>query len=145
MGFYSPQSLVADARRHGVDGAPAGRQRLRRAATPRPGARPGAGRGSRPVRLGLGSACAPSATELAEQIEAERPRRPATATWTSWPGAVALTAAQLEALATAGAFGCFGADAGGAGAVGGRGGGPGRGRDPARQHDRRWQRPRCRG
>ena len=58
MGFYSPQSLVADARRHGVARARPGRQRQpgpRHAGEPRPGGPARAGRGA-PHRRRSGAA-----------------------------------------------------------------------------------------
>ena len=122
MGFYSPQSLVDDARRHGVEvrrpdinasdaaadaGVHAGRPggaRRRRASRRTPGAAA--------VRRS-GSGCPSVRTlgdELAERIEAERARgRAVPGHAPTWPGrAGCSTAAQLEALATADAFACFG-------------------------------------
>ena len=71
MGFYSPQSLVDDARRHGVHGARPGRQRQRGA---RPCCEPDAhSAGGQAVRLGL-TAVRTLGAKLAERIEAERAR-----------------------------------------------------------------------
>ncbi len=97
MGFYSPQSLVADARRHGVE--------VRRAhvnsSVAAAGLEPGP-RGRPAVRLGL-SGIRTIGDELAEKILAARPVA-------GYPDieslmtAVTMTAAQAEALATAGAL-----------------------------------------
>ncbi len=70
------------------------------------------GLGGPVVRLGL-STCAPSVTELAGRIEAERRSTGRTGTCADLARRVAstgkpLTAANLEALATADAFACFG-------------------------------------
>lgn len=97
MGFYSPQSLVADARRHGVTvqrpdiNASQAKATLERSTS-----------GTLDVRLGLDSVRT-IGTELAEQLAARRPVG-------GWIGmdqltaAVTLTSAQAEALATAGAL-----------------------------------------
>jgi error-prone DNA polymerase len=124
MGFYSPQSLCDDARRHGVTVWRPDVNASRAAATLEPpevdggpGNGPGAdpagwGAGGPVVRLGL-SSVRTLGEAVAEAIEAERERggpyagladlarRMATA------GTV-LTTAQMEALATADAFACFG-------------------------------------
>ncbi|MDQ1485585.1 MAG: error-prone polymerase [Actinomycetota bacterium] len=101
MGFYSPQSLVADARRHGVEvrrpdiNASAALATLE-AVTSRE-------RVEFAVRLGLTSVRS-IGEALAERIAAERP-------YTGMADLVhhiGLTTAQVEALATAGAFDCFG-------------------------------------
>ena len=114
MGFWSPQSLVADAKRHGVvvrrpdvsiGGAEAG---LEEAAP---------GRGSREdpaIRLGLSSVRG-IGTETAERIAAGRP-------WSSMEDLVrraGVTRTQLEALATAGALDGLGDTAGASGVDGG--------------------------
>ncbi|MCT2261541.1 error-prone DNA polymerase [Brachybacterium muris] len=119
MGFYSPQSLVADARRHGV--LTRGPDALRSAARTDlecdeehrpyqvPDADPGPqvqgeqARGGPAIRLGLDQVRSIS-TDTAEQIVAERE---AHGPFTSVPDLarrVGLTARQLEALATAGAL-----------------------------------------
>jgi error-prone DNA polymerase len=96
MGFYSPQSLVADARRHGVVVRGVDVNASRADADLEPGLA---------VRLGLSYVRSISAGTAAA-IEAGRP-------YTSMADLVRrvpLTERQLEALATAGAFGCFGLD-----------------------------------
>ena len=110
MGFYSPQSLVADARRHGVVVRRPGRQR---SARPRPmlEPRPGGSAGGLAVRLGLAEVRTIGA-DLAEAIDAERERGGPFRDLADLAGRVRLTAAQAEALATAGAFGCFGQSTG---------------------------------
>jgi error-prone DNA polymerase len=127
MGFYSPQSLVDDARRHGVTVrrpdinaslATATLEPPQTAAGPRDaasgsGADPASwGTGGPVMRLGLASVRT-LGDAVAASIEAERDRgglfldmadmarRLATA-------GTALTTAQMEALATADAFACFG-------------------------------------
>ncbi len=101
MGFYSPQSLVADARRHGVEvrrpdiNASAALTTLEPvdAGTPRVLA----------VRLGLTTVR--TITEpLGERIAAGR----SYTDMTDLVHRIGLSAAQVEALATAGAFDCFG-------------------------------------
>ncbi len=132
MGFYSPHSLVQDARRHGVevrtpdlarsvagailevDGdadADAG------SATARPGPAEGAGaapetwgRGGPAVRLGLGSVRG-IGDDLARRIVAERDAHGPYAGIEDLVRRVpGLSTPQLEAMATAGVFGCFGLD-----------------------------------
>jgi error-prone DNA polymerase len=107
MGFYSPQSLVADARRHGVVvrgpdvnasahnatlEPPEGGRRLQQRDGPQP-----------VVRLGLSSIRHVGA-DLAKRIAAGRPY----ADLTDLAGRHGLTTPVVEALATAGALGCFG-------------------------------------
>ncbi|MGI8873421.1 MAG: error-prone DNA polymerase [Egibacteraceae bacterium] len=107
MGFYSPQTLVADARRHGVVvhgpdlNASAAQATLETGA-----AGSGEGTGSGPdVRLGVESVRTIGA-DLAERIAAGRPY----ARMEDVVRGCGLTQAQMEALATAGAFGCFALD-----------------------------------
>ena len=101
MGFYSPQSLVADARRHGVVvRGPDINASLTEATLER------AGRDNA-VRIGLGSVRT-IGTDLADRIVAERGRS-AYRDMVDLARRVQLTRAQVEALATAGAFDCFGA------------------------------------
>ena len=93
MGFWSPHTLVADARRHGVQIREVDVNASAAKATLDDGA----------VRLGI-SYVRSIGDDLAETIEAGRP-------YTSIEDVVErcrLTRPQAEALATAGAFGCFG-------------------------------------
>ena len=135
MGFYSPQSLVADARRHGVEvrrpdisasqvhadlepdrsAAPTGMAGCLDHEQPPPGefdhADPdhtGDHRrdGQVAVRLGL-TEVQGIGVELAEVIVAERARRPFT-DQNDVIRRTGLNVRQAEALATAGAFDCFG-------------------------------------
>ena len=95
MGFYSPQSLVADARRHGVVVSGPDVNASRADATLE--------QQGLQVRLGLGDV-RHIGTELAERIVAGQP-------YTSFldlTGRVELSVAQAESLATGGALGCFG-------------------------------------
>ena len=99
MGFYSPQTLVADARRHGVEIRSPDVNASAAVATLE-------GERDQPiVRLGL-SSVRTIGTELAEKIEAGRPY----ASMEDLAYRVGVTAPQAEALATAGAFDCFGLD-----------------------------------
>jgi error-prone DNA polymerase len=97
MGFWSPHTLVQDARRHGVVVRPPDLNASLAAATLEDG--------GLAVRLGVGSVRG-IGEELAKELEAGRP-------YTSPEDLVrrvpALNLAQLEAMATAGLFGeCFG-------------------------------------
>ncbi|HST64051.1 MAG TPA: error-prone DNA polymerase [Mycobacteriales bacterium] len=117
MGFYSPQTLVADARRHGVvvrgpdlNASLAGPALEREDPDgPAPVASVAADWSDLvtatgfAVRIGLASIRA-IGDEVAERIAAGRPYHD----MADLVRRVDLTAAQLEALATAGAFGCFG-------------------------------------
>ncbi len=100
MGFYSPQSLVADARRHGVVRARSVRQR-------QPGARHTVRTAAMEVRLGLG-AVRHIGDDLAGRIVAERQSDGPYTSLLDLTGRVQLSVPQTEALATAGALGCFG-------------------------------------
>ncbi|MFZ4812748.1 MAG: OB-fold nucleic acid binding domain-containing protein, partial [Ilumatobacteraceae bacterium] len=104
MGFWSPHSLVQDARRHGVI-----------VRTPDLNASPAVATlepctdsvGGVAVRLGIGSVRS-IGTELAERIAAGRPYSSIEHLVRTVPS---LTQVQLEAMATAGVFGeCFGAE-----------------------------------
>lgn len=99
MGFYSPQSLVADARRHGVvvHGPDVN------ASTSHPGLQ----NGGDEVRLGL-AAVRHIGEDLAQRIVDEREANGAFASLLDLTGRVQLSVPQTEALATAGALGCFG-------------------------------------
>ena len=100
MGFYSPHSLVQDARRHGVVVHTPDLNASAAGATLEPCS---ASTGGLAVRLGLSSVRA-LGPELAERIAAGRPYRDPEEVRRR--GGAGLAA--LEALATAGAFGCFG-------------------------------------
>ncbi|QDQ96719.1 error-prone DNA polymerase [Tomitella fengzijianii] len=98
MGFYSPQSLVADARRHGVA--------VQGVDINASGVEAGLEDAGRDVRLGLGAVRGLGQAK-AEEIAAARPDG-GFASMTDLTGRVELSTAQVEALATAGAFGCLG-------------------------------------
>ena len=99
MGFYSPQSLVADARRHGVlVHGPDVNASLPHATLEDAG---------NAVRLGLASV-RHIGQELAEKIVDNRKVNGSFADLLDLAGRVQLSVAQTEALATAGALGCFG-------------------------------------
>jgi error-prone DNA polymerase len=99
MGFYSPQSLVADARRHGVlVHGPDANASLSHATLENHGLE---------VRLGLGSV-RHIGDELAERIVDDRKAHGAFTSLVDLAGRVQLSVPQTEALATAGALGCFG-------------------------------------
>jgi error-prone DNA polymerase len=106
MGFYSPQSLVADARRHGV----VARGPDINASCAHADLEPvEAGRAELAIRIGLG-AVRTIGVELAEKIVAEREHAGSFRDLADVGRRLTLTRAQLEALATAGAFGCFGVE-----------------------------------
>ncbi|MDG4832170.1 error-prone DNA polymerase [Solwaraspora sp. WMMD1047] len=118
MGFYSPQTLVDDARRHGVEvrrpdiNASGARAILESTPRTRWGSIPGEpphqwGLGGPAVRLGLVSVRSLGA-DLAERIEAERAAGGPYRDMPELARRAGLTAGQLEALATADAFACFG-------------------------------------
>jgi error-prone DNA polymerase len=99
MGFYSPQSLVADARRHGVAvHGPDVNASLAHATLENAGLE---------VRLGLGSV-RHIGDELAQRIVEDRSANGPFADLLELAGRVQLSVPQTEALATAGALGCFG-------------------------------------
>lgn len=110
MGFYSPQTLVADARRHGVevrgpdvnasDAAPT----LERPGDELSGEEPA-------VKLGL-STIRGIGEDVAKRIEAVRQEGGPFVDMADVARRAGLGAAQVEALASAGAFACF--DVGGA-------------------------------
>ncbi len=98
MGFYSPQSLVADARRHGVEvrrpniNESAAKATLQQTTT-----------GEFAVRLGISSVRGVGES-LAGRIADGRPY----ASMADLVHRIGLSGAQVEALATAGAFDCLG-------------------------------------
>ncbi|GAB2722363.1 error-prone DNA polymerase [Nocardia thraciensis] len=98
MGFYSPQSLVADARRHGVVVHGPDINHSRAGATLEQ-------RGTQ-VRLGL-AAIRHIGDDLAEKIVAARESGPYVS-FLDLTGRVELTVPQAESLATAGALGSLG-------------------------------------
>jgi error-prone DNA polymerase len=118
MGFYSPQSLVDDARRHGVEvrrpdiNASNAKAVLESTATTRWGTEPKEpphrwGLGGPAVRMGLASVRTVT-DELAQHIEEERDRDGPYADMPDLARRAGLSGAQLEALATADAFAGFG-------------------------------------
>ena len=99
MGFYSPQSLVADARRHGVMvHRPDVNASLAHATLENHGL---------DVRLGLGSV-RQMGDELSERLTEERNANGPFTSLINLTGRLQLSVPQTEALATAGALGCFG-------------------------------------
>ena len=99
MGFYSPQSLVADARRHGVAvHGPDVNISLAHADLQDSGDA---------VRLGLG-AVRHIGDDLAQRLVDERKANGPFVALLDLTGRLQLTVPQTEALATAGALGCFG-------------------------------------
>jgi error-prone DNA polymerase len=112
MGFYSPHSLVQDARRHGVVVRSPDINASADVATLEPGdGEPDNGKGRPPARWGLGGPAVRLGigsvrgigSDLAEAIAAGRPY----ADMEDLVRRTGVTEAQLESLATAGAFGCF--------------------------------------
>src|SRR5271166_3110711 len=99
MGFYSPQSLVADARRHGVTvHGPCVAASLAHATLENAGIE---------VRLGLGGV-RHIGDDLAEKMVEERKAHGSFASLLDLTSRVQLSVPQTEALATAGALSCFG-------------------------------------
>ena len=99
MGFYSPQSLVADARRHGVAvHGPDVNASLAHATLENHGL---------DVRLGLGAVRCIGA-DPARRIVDERQSAGLYGSLLDLTGRVQLSVPQTESLATAGALGCFG-------------------------------------
>ncbi|MGU3502335.1 error-prone DNA polymerase [Mycobacterium sp. C31M] len=99
MGFYSPQSLVADARRHGVAvHGPDVNVSLAHANCENDGL---------DVRMGLGS-IRHIGDDLAQRIVDDRVAGGSFADLLDLTARVQLSVPQTEALATAGALGCFG-------------------------------------
>jgi error-prone DNA polymerase len=104
MGFYSPQSLVADARRHGVVVRGPDINASLAEATLEPDAD---SEGGQAVRIGL-AAIRTIGDQLAENLVGERETGGAYTGLNDLARRVRMTTAQWEALATAGAFGGFG-------------------------------------
>jgi error-prone DNA polymerase len=99
MGFYSPQSLVADARRHGVAvHGPCVAASLAHATLENVGTE---------VRLGLGGV-RHIGDDLAEKLVEERKAHGPFTSLLDLTSRVRLSVPQTEALATAGALSCFG-------------------------------------
>ncbi len=99
MGFYSPQSLVADARRHDVVvHGPCVNASLAYATLENAGTE---------VRLGLGTV-RHIGNDLAEKLAEERRGNGPFASLLDLTSRLQLSVPQTEALATAGALGCFG-------------------------------------
>ena len=113
MGFYSPASLVSDARRHGVEvrgvdvNASSDLATLESGGTPprphSPAGQPGPGQRQPAIRLGLRGVRNLGA-DTAAAVAAGRPY----AGLEDFARRTRLPAATLEALAAGGAFGCFG-------------------------------------
>ncbi|MQA86918.1 MAG: DNA polymerase III subunit alpha [Streptosporangiales bacterium] len=106
MGFYSPQSLVADARRHGVEirGPDLNASAAKATLEPSSG-EPGESNDQPAIRLGLSSVRGVG-EKLAERIAADRPYRDMRELVRRHKPSTAV----VEALATAGAFDCLGLD-----------------------------------
>ncbi|GGP58878.1 error-prone DNA polymerase [Saccharothrix coeruleofusca] len=103
MGFYSPQSLVADARRHGVRVlGPDVNASLPHATVERVD-------GVQAVRIGL-AGVRTIGVRVAETVVAHREAHGPFRDMADFGARARLTTPQVEALATAGAFGCFGVD-----------------------------------
>jgi error-prone DNA polymerase len=120
MGFYSPQSLVDDARRHGVQArrpdinASAVKATLESTPDTRWGSLPGEppthwGLGGPAIRLGLDQVRTLS-EDIAKRIVTQRETDGPFTDMADVARRCQLSAAHLEALATADAFACFGLD-----------------------------------
>jgi error-prone DNA polymerase len=117
MGFYSPHTLVRDARRHGVEVLGPDLNRSRRHCTLEPRTDGGAGRplsgnwhadeSTMAVRIGL-RYVRNLGDGLLERIEAERTAGGPFADLEGFARRTAAPTDAIEGLATAGAFGCFG-------------------------------------
>ena len=119
MGFYSPQSLVDDARRHGVEVRRPDINAQRRGGDPGVDRADPVGQRARASRRTRGGwavrrsgwgcpASARSATTWPRRSRRSAGRAGRTATWPTWPGGPVCATAHLEALATADAFAGFG-------------------------------------
>ncbi|MGH3622173.1 MAG: error-prone DNA polymerase, partial [Sciscionella sp.] len=104
MGFYSPQSLVADVRRHGVRVHGPDVNASRAHATLEPDAE---SEGGFAVRLGLG-VVRTIGEKVAVRLVAERDHAGTYVDMVDLAQRARLRTNQVETLATAGAFGCFG-------------------------------------
>jgi error-prone DNA polymerase len=113
MGFYSPQSLVHDAKRHGVVVTGPDLNISLAAASLEDAHGAGSYSGPGPeqpaVRLGLSSVRA-IGDDLAKRIVAEREAVGPYLNMADLSRRIGMSSAQLEALATAGAFECFGTE-----------------------------------
>lgn len=115
MGFYSPATLVGDARRHGVsvrgpDANASGAKAMLEPVPPgpyRPRHRHAPKHPQPALRLGL-SAVRDLGQDAAERVAAERQAAGAYQDLEDFVRRTGLSRAALEALATAGAFACFG-------------------------------------
>jgi error-prone DNA polymerase len=110
MGFYSPQTLVHDARRHGIEvrGVDINASAAQATLEPTDARRySGPGPTQPAVRLGLSSVRTLS-KELAAQVAGGRDRNGPYTDMAGLARSIGLTTAQLEALATAGAFDSLG-------------------------------------
>jgi error-prone DNA polymerase len=113
MGFYSPQSLVGDARRHGVQirpvdiNASGAGATLEQVSTEQQLSCTGDDPPEMALRIGLGS-IRTIGTELAELVDAVRTESGPYLDIADLTRRVKLTVPQAEALATAGAFDSFG-------------------------------------
>jgi len=118
MGFYSPQTLVDDARRHGVEvrrpdiNASDAKATLESTVDSRRCAERGEppgdwGKGGPAVRMGLATVRT-LGTDVAERIEKERRADGPYRDMVDLARRARLSTAHLEALATADAFACFG-------------------------------------
>ncbi|MEU8001533.1 error-prone DNA polymerase [Catellatospora sp. NPDC049111] len=120
MGFYSPQSLVDDARRHGVTvhRPDINRSGVRAILEHGPATRWGSQLGEAPSRWGLGGPevrlgldqVRTLSGDVASRIVAEREAHGPYRDMADLARRAGLSAAHLEALATADAFACFGLD-----------------------------------
>ena len=114
MGFYSPQSLIADARRHGLTVHGPDINISLALATLQPGV-PAALTLGRParvepvIRLGL-SSVRRLGKEVAERVEQERIENGPYVDMADVARRTGLSTPVIESLATAGAFDCFGLD-----------------------------------
>jgi error-prone DNA polymerase len=111
MGFYSPQSLVHDAKRHGITVLGPALNISGAGATLEPGGRSASqcsclDAPQPAVRLGL-AAVRGIGTDLAEQIVTARAAGGRYTSMADLARRVGLSVDQVEALATAGAFDCF--------------------------------------